>query len=240
MLITTTLILLFLLIYSAGATLFIRIFEIGICKRGNKTAEKMIALTFDDGPDPLYTPLLLDLLDQHGAKATFFLVGEKARAHPDIVRMIHKKGHTIGLHNDIHRSNWFFLPFAFKKQLIRAQTALKEITGELPLYYRPPWGHFNLFTLRDAKPLRIIMWTAIPGDWKEQVQPAVLAGKLLKERKSGAIITLHDSGTTFGADEHAPANTLKALEIFFADEGSTHYQFVTVDTLLQASRRSKQ
>lgn len=237
MILITTLVLLFLFIYTVGATIFIRTFGIGIHKCG--TGKDMIALTFDDGPDPMYTPLLLDLLEKYHAKATFFIVGTKARAYPDIVREIHQRGHTVGIHNDTHRSNWLLSPLLFKKQLTRAQVTIMEITGEPPMYYRPPWGHFNLLTLNAAKPLRTIMWTAIPGDWKESVQPAVLAGKLKKERGQGAIITLHDSGTTWGADEHAPANTLKALEIFLADEDSANYRFVNIHTMLQPTKGRK-
>lgn len=199
----------------------------------------MIALTFDDGPDPVYTPQLLDLLEKHGAKATFFIVGSKARTYPDIVREIHERGHVIGIHNDIHRSNWFFSPFSFKKQLHSAQATITELTGEPSMYYRPPWGHFNLFTLYTIKPLRTIMWTAIPGDWKESVQPASLADRLKRERKSGAIITLHDSGTTFGADEHAPANTVKALKLFLTDEDSANFHFVDIHTMLHPPEKSE-
>ncbi|OCA80942.1 polysaccharide deacetylase family protein [Pseudobacillus wudalianchiensis] len=237
LLITAALILLFLFIYTVGATVFIRIFGIGIYKRG--TRENMIALTFDDGPHPLYTPQLLDLLEKHKAKATFFIVGSKARTYPHIVQDIRKRGHSIGIHNDIHRSNWLFSPFVFKKQLRRAQSTITNITGEPPFYYRPPWGHFNALTLYAVKPLQTIMWTAIPGDWKESVHPEELANRLRKERKNGAIITLHDSGTTLGADERAPANTLKALELFLADEDSANYHFVNIHTMLHQPEKSE-
>ncbi|WP_263862317.1 polysaccharide deacetylase family protein [Bacillus aerolatus] len=200
----------------------------------------MIALTFDDGPDPIYTPLLLELLEQHHAKATFFVVGSKARAFPNIVQDIQNRGHTIGLHNDVHLSNWLLPPFLFKRQLKKAQASIQKITGEQPMYYRPPWGHFNLFTLSSSQPLQTVMWTAIPGDWKANVNPPKLASLLKEARKSGAIITLHDSGTTLGADVRAPENTLKALEIFLADEKSADYQFVTVHTILNPPARGKE
>ncbi|KKB44211.1 polysaccharide deacetylase family protein [Bacillus thermotolerans] len=223
-------------IYTVGATAFIRLTGIGIYKRGG--TENKIALTFDDGPDPFYTPLLLELLERHRVKATFFVVGTKARAHPAIIQDIHKRGHVIGIHNDQHISNWLLPPLLFKKQLRKAQAAILEITGVAPLYYRPPWGHFNLFTLIASRRLHIIMWTAIPGDWKEDVDPSRLAHLLKQARSKGAVITLHDSGTTFGADKHAPKNTLQALELFLSDKSSSNYSFVTVHDLFSEAIRS--
>jgi len=209
----------------------------GIHQLGN--GKDMVAITFDDGPDPVYTPLLLDVLEKYHVKATFFVVGAKARAHPDVIRKIHQHGHSIGIHNDYHLSNWVLPPLFFKKQLKRASETIREITGEQPVFYRPPWGHFNLFSLPAAKPLQTVMWSSIPGDWKETVKPEQLADLLRSSCKSGAIITLHDSGTTLGADLHAPANTIKALELFLSDKRSTQFQFVTVPIILQMTDKSE-
>ncbi|MGM7636887.1 polysaccharide deacetylase family protein [Bacillus sp. Hm123] len=226
-----------ILIYAVGPTLFIRLTGTGIHQRGK--GHQMIALTFDDGPDPIYTPMLLDLLDKYEAKATFFVVGAKARAYPEIVQNMHERGHAVGVHNDIHLSNWLFPPFLFHKQLRKATKTIEAITGEPPRYYRPPWGHFNLLSLPASKPLQTIMWTSIPGDWKEKVLPQTLAKRIQSACSSGAIITLHDSGTTLGADLHAPANTIEALELFLSDSASKDYQFVTIPVLLQTTDTSE-
>ncbi|WP_232713314.1 polysaccharide deacetylase family protein [Bacillus xiapuensis] len=223
--------------YTVGPTVLIRRYGLGIHKQGK--GENKVALTFDDGPDPVYTPLLLELLDKYHAKATFFVVGEKARAYPDIIKEIDERGHTIGLHNDVHISNWLLPPFLFKKQLKRAQQTIYEITGVCPVFYRPPWGHFNLFSLQAAKPLQTVIWTSIPGDWKEKVGSKELAKRLKDACRSGAIITLHDSGTTLGADLHAPANTIAALELFLSEQTATEIQFVTVPDILQQTDQSE-
>ncbi|WP_203364465.1 polysaccharide deacetylase family protein [Bacillus sp. REN10] len=226
-----------ILLYTVGPTLFIRLTGTGIYQRGQ--GRQMVALTFDDGPDPIYTPRLLDLLEKYEVKATFFVVGAKARVYPEIIQDMHRRGHTVGVHNYIHLSNWLLPPLLFRKQLRKAVEAVETITGATTQYYRPPWGHFNLFSLPASKPLRTIMWTAIPGDWKEKVQPKTLAKRIQSACSSGAIITLHDSGTTLGADLHAPANTIEALELFLSDPASKEYQFVTIPVLLQTTVKSE-
>ncbi|WP_425454719.1 polysaccharide deacetylase family protein [Falsibacillus pallidus] len=221
------------LILTVFSTIFIRVFSIGITKKGQ--IPNRIAITFDDGPDPVYTPRLLDVLKKHNVKATFFLVGEKAERYPEIVKRIHDEGHLIGLHNYKHISNWFIPPFTLRTHLKRSQDIIYSITGEKPFYYRPPWGHFNAFTLMASAGSRVIMWTSIPGDWKENVGADKLLERLVAARQSGAVITLHDSGTTFGADEHAPKNTIEALDRFLTLEDSKTYSYTTVNDVLEHS-----
>lgn len=85
-----------------------RIFGFRVFRRG--TGLEDFALTFDDGPDPFYTPRLLDLLKRYNMKATFFLVGSHAEKHPEVVKRIHSEGHLIGIHNYVHKSNWLMRP----------------------------------------------------------------------------------------------------------------------------------
>ncbi|WP_158023602.1 polysaccharide deacetylase family protein [Domibacillus antri] len=197
---------------------------------------KQIALTFDDGPDPVYTPLLLDVLHQYNVKATFFVVGEKAERHPDLIRRIQLEGHEIGIHNDQHISNWFLFPSAMNQQLVLAANRVSAITGQDVILYRPPWGHFNPFTLSKAAQFEIVMWTAIPGDWKKKMTAVTLAERLRAARSNGAVITLHDSGDTFGAYKTAPRVMIESLHLFLSDEVSAQYEFVTVSTLYTKQR----
>ncbi|OMP66810.1 polysaccharide deacetylase family protein [Domibacillus epiphyticus] len=197
---------------------------------------KQIALTFDDGPDPVYTPLLLDTLNKYNVKATFFVVGEKAERHPDLIQRIQQEGHDIGIHNDKHISNWFLSPSSMNDQLVRAAKRVSAITGQNVTLYRPPWGHFNPFTLSKAAHFETIMWTDIPGDWKKSMTVQKLADKLRAARSNGAVITLHDSGDTFGAHKTAPRVMIKALHLFLSDEASAQYEFVTITTLYTKQR----
>jgi peptidoglycan/xylan/chitin deacetylase (PgdA/CDA1 family) len=177
----------------------------------NKNA---VYLTFDDGPNPLYTPILLDLLKQYNAKGTFFVLGERAKQYPDLILRMKEEGHTIGIHNNKHTSNWITDPFTFQYQLKKAAAHVEEITGEKPIYYRPPWGHFNLFSWVAAKQFKIIMWKYAPRDWNV-MERNKLTKRLVDNVKNGSIILLHDCGETLGADNRAPGVMIEALKEMF-------------------------
>ncbi|KFZ43004.1 polysaccharide deacetylase family protein [Anoxybacillus flavithermus] len=195
-------------IYSILPTSLIRIFSF----RVQKKVKNGVALTFDDGPDPVYTPQLLDLLKKYNVKATFFVVGWKAKKYPHLIKRMYEEGHTIGLHHYYHTSNWFLPPFFTQWELERSTRIIEQITGVSPVYYRPPWGHISIWTLFTQKKYKIVMWTYILGDWKATLGVDRLYKRLMSSIEDGAIIVLHDSGSTFGADEHAPANMLQALD----------------------------
>ncbi|MDO0878726.1 polysaccharide deacetylase family protein [Anoxybacillus gonensis] len=196
------------LIYSIFPTLIVRIFSL----RVQKKVKNGVALTFDDGPDPVYTPQLLDLLKKYNVKATFFVVGWKAKKYPHLIKRMYEEGHTIGLHHYYHTSNWFLPPFVTEWELERSARVIEHMTGVRPVYYRPPWGHLNIWTVLMQKKYKIVMWTYILGDWKASMSVERLYERLTNSIKDGAIIVLHDSGSTIGADQHAPANMLRALE----------------------------
>lgn len=217
--------------WSIIPTIAERICSKKIKKRGPGRPE--IALTFDDGPDPAYTPLLLDTLKQYNVKATFFVIGRKAKLYPDLLRRIQEEGHDIGIHNHRHISNWLLSPSQMEEQLDRSAESVSSIIGKPVTLYRPPWGHFNPYTLTKASRFETIMWTSIPGDWKKKMTAEQLANKLRYARSNGAIITLHDSGDTFGAYEKAPLTMIDSLHLFLSDDESNAFKFVTVNTLFR-------
>jgi peptidoglycan-N-acetylglucosamine deacetylase len=227
----------FFLFYAVVPTVVIRVFSLRIYKKGNK--RNTIALTFDDGPDSIYTPRLLDLLKKYQVKATFFVVGEKAKQHPDIIKRMHQEGHEIGLHNYRHISNWFVLPFFLSRGLRKSADIIEQIIQERPIYYRPPWGHFNLCTLPLQKQYKTVMWTHIPGDWKENVGALELFHRLKTCQQDGSIIVLHDSGETFGADVNAPENMLAALELFLKEGYTQKIRWVTLSEMLNAQNKKQ-
>jgi len=195
-------------VYGPLADLLFHVFCIGSVTRGSELSREM-ALTFDDGPDPLYTPQLLQLLAEHDAKAVFFLVGRKVRLHPDLVREIHAQGHVIGNHTEHHRNGWFLAPWSVRREIASTNQAIEAITGERVAYFRPPWGRFNLWLrlfLRQSE-LTPVLWTFAGKDWRAGDQTKVIEQILLSKAQSGAIVLLHDSGGAPGA----PARTLQAL-----------------------------
>ncbi|MBE3554251.1 MAG: polysaccharide deacetylase family protein [Thermicanus sp.] len=119
-------------LYMGVPFLLTRVFGIGVIRRGSSL--QRIAFTFDDGPDPIYTPRLLELLRSYGVKATFFVVGEKARRHPELIRLIHEEGHAIGIHNYVHYPNWFLSPMRLRRDLDETAAYIQSITGERPLF----------------------------------------------------------------------------------------------------------
>ncbi|MFA6808927.1 MAG: polysaccharide deacetylase family protein, partial [Eubacteriales bacterium] len=169
-----------------------------------------VTLTFDDGPDPRYTPKILDLLKEKDIKATFFLIGEKAEKYPELVRDIIANGHLIGCHCYKHRHAWTMLPSTTFKLWDKGLKTLKGLTGQEPLFIRPPWGCFtlSLFIWCKIRKKKAISWNAKGYDWNSKQTPSNIIKNILRNTKEGSIILLHDSG----GDETAPLNTILALE----------------------------
>ena len=160
-------------------------------------AGKAVALTFDDGPHPETTPYLLDVLKQYGAKATFFLVGERVSRWPEIVRRIADEGHAIGIHGLRHRTMVLQAPAQVRKDIGESVRRTETATGkQLPFPYllRPPYG-FKTPTLgRTAGALgcRIIAWSVDPRDY-DGISADCLVKRLAREIAPGSIVLLHES-----------------------------------------------
>lgn len=227
----------FLTFYAFLPALVSRIFGFRVFMKGKSETE--IALTFDDGPDPVYTPKLLDLLKRYNVQATFFVVGENAERNPDIIARIHEEGHIIGIHNYVHHTNWLMRPRTVKRQIHRTSDVIKQITGTRPMYYRPPWGIVNVFDYANLGYLQIVLWTSLFGDWRKRVSADKLYRRMKQKLKPGEVFLLHDCGITFGADPDAPANTISALERILEDGRRAGYDFVGIDKLIASTERAK-
>jgi peptidoglycan/xylan/chitin deacetylase (PgdA/CDA1 family) len=153
-----------------------------------------IAITIDDGPEPAVTPAVLDLLDRHGVKATFFCIGERARGRPALCREIAQRGHAVENHTMYHRHHFSLRsPWGYVAELQAAQDALAAITGERPVFFRAPAGLRNVFLdpVLERFGLRLASWTRRGFDTRERDPQAVLA-KLLDGLQGGDILLLHD------------------------------------------------
>ncbi|GGH30183.1 polysaccharide deacetylase family protein [Paenibacillus segetis] len=221
-----------MILYMIVPFFFTRIFRWGVHSKGK--VKMGMALTFDDGPDPMYTPVLLDLLQEYGVQATFFVLGEKAEKYPELIRRMHREGHQIGIHNYTHTLNWVSPPWTIRRdQVDRTANIVEQITGERPIFYRPPWGLLNLgdlFFMR--KSYQIVLWSVMVGDWKSTVSAEQLKRTLLNKMKSGSIVVLHDSGDTFGADEEAPGHMICGLKEVLKEIHKKGLQCLRVDELL--------
>lgn len=223
------------LAYTVLPNAAMRKWGIGIVKNVRETSA--IALTFDDGPDPVYTERLLTLLKTYDVRATFFVVGEKVERYPHIVRQMAQEGHVIGIHHHRHISSWLLGPFALKRQLVKCEEAIAAVTGERPYFYRPPWGHLNFASLFAARNYKIVMWSHILGDWKSETAELHLLDKLRNARSSGSIIVLHDSGDTFGAEEEAPGFMLDSLEVFLKENRELGISYFTLQDAYTPNQR---
>jgi peptidoglycan/xylan/chitin deacetylase (PgdA/CDA1 family) len=225
----------FFTIYAFIPALFSRMFGFRVIKRG--ISHTNICLTFDDGPDPVYTPRLLDLLRIYNVKATFFIVGKHAEDHLDIVRRLYREGHSIGIHNYLHRSNWIMHPKTVSKHIRDTSAIIEQITGERPQFYRPPWGIMNVFDYASRTDLQIVLWSMMAIDWKKSQRAAKIRKRMLDKLRGGEIYLLHDCGSTFGADPQAPANMIEALEGFIPEAMDRGYSFVRVDEMVEEMSR---
>lgn len=150
--------------------------------------EKVIWLTFDDGPHPEVTPDVLRILREKNARATFFLVGDNVSKYPGIFRMITDDGHTIGNHTYNHLNGWKTPPGEYAENAARCN---EFFTTDL---FRPPYGRFTpsqYFLLR--KKYRFILWSVLSGDYSKQISPEQCLQNVLKYSKEGSIVVFHDS-----------------------------------------------
>lgn len=170
-----------------------------------------VAITFDDGPDPVYTPEILNILARYQVPATFFVVGEKAVKHPELIQQILAQGHQLGLHCQRHLHAWALNPRRTFHLWDEGAANLENLTGQRVELIRPPWGTFNLalwYWLKRNK-RRAVLWSAEGHDWLKKRSPWQIASRVLKRTKPGVIIVLHDSG----GELRAPENTIQALPI---------------------------
>src|SRR6185295_4513960 len=157
-------------------------------------ARREVALTIDDGPDPEVTPAVLDILDQHGARATFFCIAERARAHASLCREIVARGHSVQNHSDRHAHTFSLLgPKAIARELAAAQATIAAITGKPPQFFRAPAGLRNPFLapVLQRLDLQLVSWTRRGFDTVRRDADAVLA-RLVGGLGAGDILLAHD------------------------------------------------
>ena len=160
-----------------------------------------LALTFDDGPNPKWTPRLLDLLGEHGVKATFFMLGGRALAEPELVRRVAAEGHLVGNHSWSHPNLARSRTSRVREEMMQTRDVLEQITGERIGYFRPPYGARRPVVFRIARELgmRVVTWNAMTSDWTEPAADWIvgqLTAKIegLARRGRAANIVLHDGG----------------------------------------------
>lgn len=157
--------------------------------------KRSVAITFDDGPDPLHTPEVLDVLARHGVHATFFLIGEKVKAYPEPVRRIVEEGHTVGIHTMRHKAYFPLLPTCCMiEELKETRDAIQRITGQQPKLFRPPFGVTNPTVRKSVHQLNLttIGWSIRSLDTVSRTPRSRVLARIVRKLRPGAVILLHD------------------------------------------------
>lgn len=178
-----------------------------------KTEEKVIYLTFDDGPHPEITTEVIGILEKYKAKATFFCVGENVEKYPDTYQLILDKGHATGNHSYNHLNGW---KVTRKKYFDNVEKCARLIDSHL---FRPPYGKINLLHIPYLKiAFRIVMWSVLPHDYSKKISPQQCLKNALKYTDPGSIVVFHDS-------QKASENMLFALPRFLEHFTKMEYRF---------------
>lgn len=199
------------------------------------TSRKVVALTFDDGPHPLYTPEILDILAVHHIKATFFMIGERMERYPEVVKRVQAEGHVIGNHTYTH-------PLDLRQdseqqvteELESCERIIERDTGRRSYLFRPPRGFTDgeVFSLAEACGYRTILWT-VCADNHTAPTPELMAKRVLSRVEPGAIILLHDGYLL------SRKRDVAATQLIIAGLEARGYRFVTVPELLSLGRRHR-
>lgn len=192
-----------------------------------------IVLTFDDGPDPIHTRKVLDILDAHNAKATFFVIGRKVEAHPDVVREIARRGHEVGVHGFTH-DRLFSLRGGrrVRRDLEKAIRAIEKVTERRPTLFRPPIGHTNptIARVADRLELTVVGWTAAGYDGLASANASKVVSRVAQALDDGVIILLHDAAER---DDYEPIIT-KTLPAILDAAKDKHLEIIPLTTWVEA------
>lgn len=187
----------------------------------NVTAErKLLALTFDDGPHPLYTKKLLDGLRERDVKCTFFVTGQNVQEYPQIIEQMEKDGHLIGNHTYSHIQLTNCNLDEFRQELIKTNEVITQITGNEVIFVRPPYGIWDKSLEKDLNMIPVL-WTIDPVDWCTTDCSSMLK-KMVRQTKENDIVLMHD----------CYASSVETALSYIDIEMKNGYTFVTVDEIL--------
>ncbi len=198
-----------------------------------KTDRKRIALTFDDGPSPIWTPKILDELKKANVKATFFMIGHHVKNYPDVARRVAQEGHTIGNHGYAHSVLLYYTPAEIEEEIKYTELVIRDVTGQTTKYFRPPKS-WILSSLKDkikSMGYGIVLWSLNSKDWVS-FPSKYISSYIIDRVRPGDILLFHDSGnvfTTEGGDRSQTLLTVSTIMQTLKDKG---YEFVTINELL--------
>lgn len=190
---------------------------------------KKVALTFDDGPDPVYTPLMLDVLEKERAPATFFLIGRRVKQHPQIAQRIVLEGHAIGNHTYTHRKLTSLSSQGILREITQAHQTIEYYTGVTPLLFRPPYGAYDRRVKAQVSEMGyvVVMWDATAADYLGLSSDAIYH-QVLSALKPASVILLHDGGGNRRA-------SVEAMKKLIPELRARGYQIVPIWDLAESA-----
>ncbi len=211
----------------------------GACFTNGDPSGRQLALTFDDGPHPRWTPQLLEVLDRHQVRATFFMIGRYATREPRVARAVAEAGHAIGNHTFTHPNLILSTRPQIAVQLAECNRALEETVGPHTRLFRPPHGGRLPHVLRTARGLGYepVMWSVTSYDWRP-LEPSAIAQNVTRRLRGGDVILLHDGG-------HLPSTVDRAASVAATDAiirrcHDDGFQFVTLPEMMEAAQPATQ
>lgn len=185
-------------------------------------SDRVVYLTFDDGPTP-HTPRLLDILARYDARATFFVLGRQIDRYPSPVDLMVQAGHTLGNHGYSHADAWRAPASDIVAEFERTTERLAAHTSAPPRWLRPPYGHFtrSLRAWSLARQQRMTMWDVMPGDFLDGVTSQQITQRVLRAIRPGSIVVLHDNLNVAGV-------TPRALAVLLADLAADGWRFAAL------------
>jgi len=211
----------------------------GTIYRGD-ASYKVVALTFDDGPSPIWTPKILDELKKSGVKATFFMLGQHVEKYPDIARRVVLEGHEIGNHTYDHHVLVYYKMDELEKEIKEAQSVIKNATGETTTYFRPPKAWLTSEEKKKIKELgyKIILWTLNSKDWVN-FDDKYIVRYITKNIRPGDIILFHDGGGAFSIEGGNRKETVKTIPRLVEKLREKGYKFLTITELLNIEHNNE-
>lgn len=194
------------------------------------TTKKVVALTFDDGPYQPYTEQVLSVLKEKNVRATFFVVGENAAAHPDVIKKMQADGHVIGTHTQHHKDLLRLDAKEIYTEMAMGAESIRQITGQKPKFVRPPHGFKDYEVIEQAKrlDLQVVNWDVIPRDWTNP-GTATIVKNVVENVKPGSVVLLHDGDSP--VNKGSREQTVQALPLIIDQLRGEGYSFVTVAEL---------
>ena len=202
-----------------------------------KTNQRKVVLTFDDGPSPMWTPLVLDELKKANVKATFFMIGHHVKTYPEIARRVAREGHTIGNHGYAHSVILYYTPAEIEEEIKYTEHVIREATGQTTRFFRPPkaWSSSKMKQKIKSLGYDIVLWSLNSKDWVNFNHKSIVK-YIEKYVQNGDILLFHDSGNVLSREGGNRRQTVKTIGLLVRTLREKGFEVVPIEELMNEKR----